>query len=63
MKVLHDHLTKSEHDIASLREGYRIVTGLDNCDEFGDDEMFEYMQGVLEHGEPNTTTIKEKNDE
>ena len=32
--------------IEELRNGYRIITGLDNDNELSDEEIQEYMQGV-----------------
>lgn len=35
------------YTIDELREGYKIITGLDNGDELSDDEMYKYMRNAL----------------
>lgn len=35
------------YTIEQLREGYRVITGLNNDSKFSDDELYEYMKDVL----------------
>lgn len=36
--------------IEELKEGYKIVTGLDNVKDFSDSELIEYMRKIFEEG-------------
>lgn len=42
-----------EYSVDELREGYRVITGLDNDDELTDIEICEYMLSALMESEDN----------
>ena len=50
-----------EYSVDELREGYRVITGLDNDDEFTDIEICEYMLNALMESEENINDRRKKN--
>ena len=47
MVKTYDLYERKNLTIEQLREGYRVITGLDNDNEFTDGELYEYMLEAL----------------
>ena len=51
MKKLYDLYENKNLTIEELREGYRTITGLNNDNEFTDEEIYKYMLEALQENE------------